>query len=499
MLTDFDFSSNDIMDFDLPAERSSTIKVVGVGGGGGNAVNHMFHRGIKGADFIICNTDRQSLINSPISVKVQIGEKTTEGLGAGSKPEIGRQAAEENIDNIMTAISSNTRMVFLSAGMGGGTGTGATPIIAKACKKAGFLTIGVVTIPFHSEGKVRDRYAQEGLMEMKKNVDALVVINNERLREIYGNVSISKAFAQADDVLATAVKGIAELITVRGYMNVDFSDVDTVMRNSGVACMGMGSASGEKRAIKAIEQAVNSPLLDSNNINGAKNILINVVTTTNEQEQLTLDEFGEIIDYLSKIASKDVQIIPGVTFDDSLGEKVSVTVVATGFNIEHEKSIIKLGEERSARKGKVVDLIPPTIISPRKEEDEKTKQTTHIVSDIDLNRQGVFDFDSQDEFIVKRHNNLSAINTEADEEQILLSKKKALFNTVQHEGLSAKTISDNIDYLEAEPAYKRATRNINLDIKPEQLKSSRYTISLDDDDNEPRFSNDNPYLNDNVD
>ena len=246
--------ADDLMNFDLPVERSSIIKVLGIGGGGNNAVNHMFEKGIKDVNFVVCNTDHQALAKSPIPVKVQIGEALTEGRGAGSQPEVGRKAAIENINDVMEALSGNTKMVFITTGMGGGTGTGATPVIAKACKDAGLLTIAVVTIPFKSEGKVRIKHAIEGVTELKDYVDSLLVINNEKLREIYGNQPVSTAFAKADDVLTTAVKGIAEIITVTGYINVDFADVETVMKDSGVAIMGMGSASGENRAIQAIEK-----------------------------------------------------------------------------------------------------------------------------------------------------------------------------------------------------------------------------------------------------
>src|SRR5665647_2977843 len=285
--------SDDIMNFDLPVERSSIIKVLGIGGGGNNAVNHMFEKGIRDVNFVVCNTDHQALTKSPVPIKVQIGEALTEGRGAGSKPEVGRQAAIENIDDVMDAMSGNTKMVFITTGMGGGTGTGATPVIAKACKDAGFLTIAVVTIPFKSEGKVRIRQAIEGVTELKDNVDSLLVINNEKLREIYGNQPVSTAFAKADDILTTAVKGIAEIITVTGYINVDFADVETVMKNSGVSIMGMGKAAGENRAIKAIEDALSSPLLNSNDVTGAKSILINISSGIGEHE-ITMDELGEI-------------------------------------------------------------------------------------------------------------------------------------------------------------------------------------------------------------
>src|SRR5512136_21741 len=321
---------DDIMNFDLPVERSSIIKVLGIGGGGNNAVNHMYERGIKDVNFVVCNTDHQALAKSPVPIKVQLGASITEGRGAGSKPEVGRQAAIENIREVMDAISGNTKMVFLTTGMGGGTGTGAIPVIAKTCKDAGLLTIAVVTIPFKSEGKIRIKHAIDGITELKDHVDSLLVINNEKLREIYGNQPVSTAFAKADDILTTAVKGIAEIITVTGYINVDFADVETVMKNSGVAIMGMGTASGENRAIIAIENALGSPLLNSNDITGAKSILINISSGSGEHE-ITMDELGEITDYMYDSASDDALIIRGLSKDDNLKDEISVTVIATGF------------------------------------------------------------------------------------------------------------------------------------------------------------------------
>ena len=283
---------NDILtNFDMPLNQEASIKVIGVGGGGGNAVNHMCRRGIKDVDFVVCNTDSQALANSPVTTKVQLGSSLTEGRGAGNKPEVGRKAAIENIEDVKRAIGENTKMVFITAGMGGGTGTGAGPVIAEACRELDLLTIGIVTIPFRNEGKRRIQQAIEGIQQLEGIVDSLLVINNEKIREMYGDFKISEAFAKADDVLATAAKGIAEIITVHGYINVDFADVETVMRQSGVAIMGSAIASGENRAIKAVEEALNSPLLNNNDINGARNILLNITSaTTNHMEigQITI-------------------------------------------------------------------------------------------------------------------------------------------------------------------------------------------------------------------
>ena len=294
------------MNFDLPENRSSIIKVVGIGGGGSNAVNHMWKQGIKDVNFVVVNTDAQALNGSPVPVKVQIGESLTEGRGAGNKPDIGRKAALENLDDVLEAISANTKMVFLTAGMGGGTGTGAAPVIAGATREKGILTVAIVTIPFRFEGQQRIQQAIEGINELRQHVDSLLVINNEKLREIYGDLKLSEAFAKADDVLSIAARGIAEIITVHGYINVDFADVETVMRDSGVAILGSGSSSGEQRAVKAIQDALSSPLLNNNDITGADNILINITSGANE---ISMDEIGEITDYVNQSAAKNALII----------------------------------------------------------------------------------------------------------------------------------------------------------------------------------------------
>lgn len=309
--------------------RSAEIKVVGVGGGGGNAVNYMHRQGIHDVDFVICNTDAQAMISSPVETWVQLGPSLTEGRGAGNKPEVGKQAAQENIEDVMQALSQNTKMVFVTAGMGGGTGTGAAPVIAKACQEAGYLTVGIVTIPFRNEGRRRIKQAAEGIKELESYVDSLLVINNERIREMYGDFPISEAFSKADNVLATAAKGIAEIITVPGYINVDFADVETVMRKSGMAIMGTGIAEGKSRAAEAVESALNSPLLNNNDIRGARNILVNI---TSGSIEVTMDEIGEITDIVQNKAGFDADLIWGNGKDETLGEKLSVTIIATGFS-----------------------------------------------------------------------------------------------------------------------------------------------------------------------
>ncbi|MFI5151214.1 MAG: cell division protein FtsZ [Bacteroidia bacterium] len=317
-----------MMRFDLP-EQSSIIKVIGVGGGGSNAVNHMYRLGINGVNFIVCNTDKQALDISPVPHKVTLGETLTEGRGAGSIPEVGKQAAMENIDQLKEILANNTRMVFITAGMGGGTGTGAAPVIARIAKEMGILTVGIVTVPFSFEGKKRRQQAEEGLAEMKASVDTLLVICNDKLREMFGNLKMREAFSHADNVLSIAAKSIAEIISLTQQINVDFADVRTVMKDSGVAIMGSASASGEGRALKAVQEALNSPLLNDNNISGARYVLLNI---TSGSDEITMDELGEITDYIQDEAGQTAELIKGYGVDETLGDKVNVTVIATGFH-----------------------------------------------------------------------------------------------------------------------------------------------------------------------
>ncbi len=489
------------MDFDLPVERSSIIKVLGIGGGGNNAVNHMFEKGIKGVNFVVCNTDHQALERSPVPIKVQIGESLTEGRGAGSKPEIGRQAAIENLDEVMKAISGNTKMVFITTGMGGGTGTGAIPVITKACKDSGLLTIAVVTIPFKSEGKIRIRYAIDGIVELKDHVDSLLVINNEKLREIYGDLGVSAAFAKADDVLATAVKGIAEIITVAGYINVDFADVETVMKDSGVAIMGMGVAAGQNRAIKAIENALASPLLNSNDITGAKSILINISSGTGEHE-LTVDELGEITDYIYDAASEDALIIRGLSQDEVLGESISVIAIATGFE---PNSIFQPYKRKPPQKVELVtDRNPvPAGSIPEKGEDIFTvhdRKQRSIITSVDSETQGELDFvyENTQEMSEIRGDKSDKDGEFNEEPEIKLRKVKHIQSLLKKEGLSGKTIKENIDTFEDVPAYIRRNMSLGSHDNKKERKVSKFTLTSDDDD-EPVLRENNAYLNDNVD
>ncbi len=324
----------DMLKFDLPKNQSSIIKVIGVGGGGGNAVNHMFRQGIKGVDFIICNTDAQALETSPVPTKIQLGAHLTSGLGAGAAPSVGRNAALENAEDIKAVLGKGTKMLFITAGLGGGTGTGAAPVIAQIARDLEILTVGIVTIPFSFEGRKRRQSAEEGIREMKQNVDALLIISNDKLRMLCGDLPLSEAFKRADNVLTTAAKGIAEIITVAGYINVDFEDVKTVMKNSGVAIMGTGVASGTNRAQMAVEEALNSPLLDNNDIEGAGNLLLYIASG---MEEITMDEVTEITDYIQTKTKSTGEIIWGNGFDETLNDKISVTIIATGFDEDHKQ------------------------------------------------------------------------------------------------------------------------------------------------------------------
>ncbi len=350
------------MVFNFKQEEPSIIKVIGVGGGGSNAVTHMYKQGIIGVDFAICNTDSQAMELSPVPTRIQLGPSVSAGLGAGSQPQRGKQACLESIDDVKRYLENGTKMLFITAGMGGGTGTGAAPIIAKTAQEMGILTVAIVTLPFTFEGKKRVTQGVDGLEELKKNVDTIIVISNDKLRQIYGNMSVSHAFAQADNILTTAAKGIAEIITVPGYVNVDFEDVNTVMRGSGVAIMGIGLAEGENRALKAVDAALSSPLLEDNNIQGAKHILVNITSGTKE---VTMDEIFSVTEFVQEEAGEGANLIWGNCYDDTLGDKVAVTVIATGFesrlapNVQHGRNdgkIVVSLDEDTVKKDKKPDF-----------------------------------------------------------------------------------------------------------------------------------------------
>ena len=469
--------SSDIMNFDLDKSSGTIIKVIGVGGGGGNAVNHMFEEGIKDVGFMLCNTDAQALHGSPVPLKIQLGESLTEGRGAGNKPEVGREAAIENIQDVKKMLERSTKMVFITAGMGGGTGTGAAPVIAEACKELDLLTVGIVTLPFRNEGRRRIKQAIDGIAQMEGHVDSLLVINNERIREMYGDFKISEAFAKADNVLTTAAKGIAEIITVAGYINVDFADVETVMRTSGVAVMGSATAEGEDRALKAVEEALNSPLLNNNDIDGARNILLNI---TSGSEEVTMDEIGEVTDYVQAKAGNDADLIWGNGVDENLGNKLSVTIIATGF------SVTSIPEMMAARKVEKTyhTLADESQPKPAPKPTPKPKMPT--LTKGTSSGQQTFEFDinpaSGDEFDALYE---GSKKKEEDDR----SSVKMDFSTSSEE---------LVDELENIPAYRRKKMNIKNFRKKFEQRLSRFSLSPDDEDKTVLRDN-NSYLHDNVD
>lgn len=335
---------DEILDFQIESHTDAIIKVIGVGGGGGNAVNHMFEEGIRDVSFALCNTDNQALMESPVPVKLQLGANTTGGLGAGNKPEIAQKAAEESVDMIEELLNDGTRMVFITAGMGGGTGTGAAPVVARVAKEMGILTVGIVTIPFMFEGPRKIVQALKGVEEIAKNVDALLVINNERLRDIYSDLTMLNAFAKADDTLATAARSIAEIITVHGHVNLDFADVNTTLKDGGVAIMSSGLGKGDDRINDAIRNALHSPLLNNNDVFSAKKILINISFSV--EFPLMMDEIGALHNFMSKF-SREIEVIWGAAVEESLGEAVKVTLLATGFSITSVPGIRERQEEKT--------------------------------------------------------------------------------------------------------------------------------------------------------
>lgn len=517
---------DDLMPFDLPTENTSIIKVIGVGGGGSNAVNHMYKQGIADVDFMVCNTDQQALVNSPVPVKIHLGQTLTEGLGAGNKPEKGKEAAIENLDDVTAVLGHNTKMVFITAGMGGGTGTGAAPVIAKAAKEKKILTVGIVTIPFRFEGKRRIDQAINGVKEISTHVDSLLVINNERLREIYGNLGITEAFSKADDVLTVAAKGIAEIITKKGHVNVDFADVQTVMQESGVAIMGSAEAEGEDRAMKAIEQALNSPLLNSNDITGAQNILLNI---SFGDDDLTTDELFDITQYAQEAAGHTADLIWGYNQDTNLGKKINVTIIATGFKTDvipelyiqqpQKKKIVTIEPEKEP----VIREQPPQEIVQEKKKvltDDVDFEIEYTNSDMNIVKNPVQKKQPTIKTNISEEEEYEAnINTEEEEEIIVTSKvqenqldeeervRKALermklMENMKQQKSSGKNVkiernAKNIDELENEPAYKR--RKIEMNHESNYLKNkdiSRFTLNDDDDDLD---ISENSFLHDNVD
>ena len=549
------------MRFDLPKEQSSIIKVIGVGGGGSNAVNHMYRQGIKGVDFIVCNTDHQALDMSPVPIKIPLGQSLTEGRGAGSIPDVGMNAAIENLDDINDILSNNTKMIFVTAGMGGGTGTGAAPVIAQAAKEMGILTVGIVTVPFTFEGRKRRTQAEDGIEKMRQAVDTLLVINNDKLREMFGNLSLVNAFENADDVLAIAAKGIAEVISVTGQINVDFNDVNTVMKDSGVAIMGSAEAEGEDRAIKCVESALSSPLLNDNNIEGATYVLLNI---TYGSKIVLMDEISDITDYIQEEAGSTADVIWGHGHDENLGEKLCVTIIATGFkttphtglpfkgpaknkmNLEDDRPTIITKQIDSPVKNVEDDLsISNNEISPDDEtflQDDKVKkylleeETDKVpIENVDENNEFVnSDIKVQPSAELEKNDGKIRFLLEEDEKETeelenndsideenytLKTNEVESSSAIEEKEIEPKEISEDrldrirkatqklrsplgLNEMENEPAYKR--RNIELDDikKSSDPAISRYTLWENEDENGDKqtgLSDNNSFLHDNVD
>ncbi|TDG35134.1 cell division protein FtsZ [Pedobacter changchengzhani] len=539
------------MQFEMLKDKSSIIKVIGVGGGGGNAVNHMYRQGITGVDFIICNTDAQALEFSPIPNKVQLGASLTEGMGAGAQPEVGKNSAIENIDDIKAMLGSTTKMLFITAGMGGGTGTGASPIIAKAAKELGILTVAIITTPFSFEGKRRRSQADEGMEELKKYVDSYLVISNDRLREIFGNLTLGSAFGQADDILTTAAKGIAEIITLPGYINVDFKDVSTVMKDSGVAIMGSFSAEGENRALEAVEGALASPLLKDNEIEGARYILLNISSGLRE---VTMDEVSIITDFIQEKAGLSADLIWGNCTDATLEDRLSVTIIATGFQTSEQR----VNEEKNKKK---ISLLTPdeapmvkplepvnSFIVPKtestyepvlkaKEEVAQSdlfgglfskqvpvaKETDSVVRHtlveeepkVEEKLDTPFDFEvkvAETEFVFQTpaatfipepepeiEEPIVGLDDDKSDESMEEQLRKSKERILRLKDLSMKLRTTNgLQELENEPAYKRKQLNLQQVQHSSESQVSRFTLSNDQDGGTEIRPN-NSFLHDNVD
>ena len=540
------------MEFELPKNISSIIKVIGVGGGGSNAVNHMYKLGIKGVDFVVCNTDKQALDVSEVPFRIQLGTSLTEGNGAGAIPEVGRNAAIENIDEIRDLLGKQTKMVFVTAGMGGGTGTGAAPVIAGIARELGILTVGIVTVPFGFEGRKRRQQAEDGLEEMRRNVDTLLVINNEKLRELTGNLTINNAFSKADDVLTVAAKGIAELISVTGSVNVDFNDVYTVMKDSGVAIMGSAAVDGEERAIRCVQEAMNSPLLNDNNIFGAKYVLLNI---TYGDKEVLMDEITQITDYIQDEAGSTADVIWGHGYDPSLGDKLCVTLIATGFKtspltgVDRAPEKVVLPLEPEAKKEFTQPLQNPTektsinntlnttnqsepylkkeeinvsqqplnnidqfqtktvIEEPKKIEPIQDVKNPELVWEIQTPtievqteikpvnepEKIVHQLDSDDIYNLEQATTRNVKSAPSQEEQIKLNAER--MQRIQAYTQKLKK-ADGLSELEKEPAFMR--RNIQLDnSKPSvENNNSRFGVSGNGENN---LRSNNSFLHDNVD
>jgi len=541
----FSTNTEGMIKFNLPKNQSSIIKVIGVGGGGSNAVNHMFRQGIKEVDFVVCNTDVQALNTSPVPNKIQLGTSLTEGRGAGAIPEVGKNAAVENIDEIKNILSKNTKMLFVTAGMGGGTGTGAAPVIAAVSKEMGILTVGIVTIPFLFEGRKRRLQAEEGIKELRKNVDSLLIICNDKLRELYGNLELSKAFAEADNVLTIAAKGIAEIITVPGYVNVDFEDVRTVMKDSGVAIMGSGAAEGEDRALKAVQQALSSPLLNDNNIKGASDMLLYI---SSGNKEVLMDEISEITEYIQKEAGATAEIIWGNGNDPSLGDKLCITLISTGF--ESNNGVDYTPKTKEIPVPKIFPLEPKEdkkeVVQPKEEvkttpfqnemdfvlkkpETEETPVINENLSENKYQNRQILE-KTEDDFILyttapvkneekppqKKESEISkafqsiqsdSFNNEPEKENIKKPSPEITYddnnqvdklNKKRQEHLKDLSIKlknpMSLAELEKVPAFVRKEEELPAIPHSSESQISNYSVSTDDENGKPKLKENNGYL-----
>jgi cell division protein FtsZ len=548
------------IDFQMPKNQSSQIKVMGVGGGGSNAVNYMFEHGIRGVDFVICNTDAQALEASPVPIRIQLGIDLTEGLGAGSNPDVGRRAAEESTDRITELLDANTKMLFITAGMGGGTGTGAAPVIAEIAQEKGILTVGVVTVPFATEGGYRRRYADEGIAELKKYVDTLLVIDNEKLIEVYGDLTFTSAFAKANEVLNTATKGIAEVISQHLLVNIDLNDARKVLENSGTAVMGQAKVEGENRAIEAVVEALDSPLLNDNDITGAQQVLLKIVTGDGDGE-IKMSELAKIKNKIQEAAGRNVNIIEGVGIDSELGMAISVTVIATGFEERRKPkgpTTVKLDEDNfdtiakvELEDDEVKIAIPDTSESlqqslllddeisfelPTEETPEPTEKEVieSVVESDNTSKKIVFDLENEygevsidhkeesaDEVIssiILEEESISAQQTVALELEDDSRQEEPTLNTLEATQVNTKVMKiesreredrlrnismqlrtpSGLTSLEDVPAYKRNNVEISEPTHSSESEVSSYTLTKGDN-NTTELKQNNSFLHDNVD
>ncbi len=486
----------DLIDFNLPENENSIITIIGVGGGGNNAVNRMHSQGIKDVDFFIANTDAQALAMSDVPLKIQLGETLTEGRGAGNRSDTGEKAAIESADKIRAAIKPSTKMAFIVAGMGGGTGTGATPVIAGICREMNILTVAVVTLPFKFEGDLRMKQAISGITYLKSQVDALLIINNEKLREIYGNLTLSNAFANADNVLNLAVRGIAEIITLHGYVNVDFADVKSVLSNGGISFMGSASASGDSRATEVIENTINSPLLNSNDIKGASKVLLNITSGT---EEITVDEIGIITEKIIKSVQGKVNTIWGTCTDESLGEEIRITLIATGFS---EDSIPEFIEQNPPEKEKI-ELEPSrdNILFPEIEKEQKPpKGSSDLFDNLDFSvnhKAPIIEEEIIDDVVQESKIDLKPPQKpEVDLDEVELNSLERI-NTARLKALNYNNLHDSgdIEKIEKIPAYKRKKDPVQSEMFPKEEEESDLVMG----EKGTLMSANNRHLYDNVD